>query len=89
MTMSPQPPPQPLDLTGRAKTLASRSWKVFRVNWHLGFTAFGGPPVHFRIVSTQLLEYPELDQCLANNDLTRKTRKTVQRQIRAKDKMDR
>jgi hypothetical protein len=20
-------------------------------NWHLGFTAFGGPPVHFKIVS--------------------------------------
>jgi hypothetical protein len=21
-------------------------------NWHLGFTAFGGPPVHFQIVRT-------------------------------------
>jgi hypothetical protein len=24
---------------------------VFSKNWHLGFTAFGGPPVHFQIVS--------------------------------------
>lgn len=24
---------------------------ILRVNWHLGFTAFGGPPVHFKIVS--------------------------------------
>ena len=23
---------------------------VFMANWHLGFTAFGGPPVHFQIV---------------------------------------
>jgi hypothetical protein len=26
-------------------------WKILQVNWHLGFTAFGGPPVHFKIVS--------------------------------------
>ncbi len=24
--------------------------EVFSMNWHLGFTAFGGPPVHFKIV---------------------------------------
>ena len=35
----------------RARALALRAWKVLRVNWHLGVTAFGGPPVHFRIVS--------------------------------------
>lgn len=23
---------------------------VIKVQWHLGFTAFGGPPVHFQIV---------------------------------------
>jgi hypothetical protein len=23
---------------------------VVCMNWHLGFTAFGGPPVHFQIV---------------------------------------
>lgn len=26
-------------------------WTILQVNWHLGFTAFGGPPVHFKIVS--------------------------------------
>jgi hypothetical protein len=25
--------------------------ETFRKNWYLGFTAFGGPPVHFQIVS--------------------------------------
>ncbi|KAJ5991485.1 hypothetical protein N7522_011692 [Penicillium canescens] len=24
-------------------------WKILQVNWHLGVTAFGGPPVHFKI----------------------------------------
>lgn len=23
---------------------------MVKVNWHLGVTAFGGPPVHFKIV---------------------------------------
>jgi hypothetical protein len=23
---------------------------IFTANWHLGLTAFGGPPVHFQIV---------------------------------------
>jgi hypothetical protein len=32
------------------QTLGHRASKVIRVNWHLGVTAFGGPPVHFRIV---------------------------------------
>lgn len=26
--------------------------EMLRQNWHLGFTAFGGPAVHFQIVST-------------------------------------
>ncbi|KAI1470853.1 chromate transporter-domain-containing protein [Daldinia caldariorum] len=30
-------------------TVARRAWKTLKVNWHLGFTSFGGPPVHFRI----------------------------------------
>ena len=30
-------------------------WDVVVVNWHLGFTAFGGPPVHFKIVSYSFL----------------------------------
>ncbi|KAI1805197.1 chromate transporter-domain-containing protein [Daldinia bambusicola] len=29
--------------------IARRTWKTLKVNWHLGFTSFGGPPVHFRI----------------------------------------
>ena len=40
-----------VDVSRRARALALRAWKVLRTNWHLGFTAFGGPPVHFRIVS--------------------------------------
>jgi hypothetical protein len=26
-------------------------WEVVEQGWYLGFTAFGGPPVHFKIVS--------------------------------------
>ncbi|KAJ5573155.1 hypothetical protein N7450_010139 [Penicillium hetheringtonii] len=26
-----------------------RIWDILQVNWHIGFTAFGGPPVHFKI----------------------------------------
>ncbi|RKL35215.1 hypothetical protein BFJ70_g8072 [Fusarium oxysporum] len=28
---------------------ADRGLQTLKVNWHLGFTAFGGPPVHFKI----------------------------------------
>ncbi|SCV50018.1 related to chromate transport protein [Fusarium fujikuroi] len=28
---------------------ADRALQTLKVNWHLGFTAFGGPPVHFKI----------------------------------------
>ena len=31
--------------------LAERFWNIIRENWYLGFTSFGGPPVHFKIVS--------------------------------------
>jgi hypothetical protein len=27
-----------------------KAWDVVAQNWYLGFTAFGGPPVHFKIV---------------------------------------
>lgn len=32
--------------------LSLRAVDVLKVNWHLGVTAFGGPPVHFKIVTT-------------------------------------
>jgi chromate transport protein ChrA len=28
---------------------ADDSLQTLKVNWHLGFTSFGGPPVHFKI----------------------------------------
>ena len=31
--------------------LGNRFWNTIRENWYLGFTSFGGPPVHFKIVS--------------------------------------
>jgi hypothetical protein len=27
-----------------------RLWNTVRHTWYLGFTSFGGPPVHFKIV---------------------------------------
>jgi hypothetical protein len=33
----------PVDLSGRF-------WNTIRENYYLGFTSFGGPPVHFKIV---------------------------------------
>jgi hypothetical protein len=27
-----------------------RLWNTFSETWYLGFTSFGGPPVHFKIV---------------------------------------
>ncbi|KAL2162942.1 hypothetical protein VTH06DRAFT_6778 [Thermothelomyces fergusii] len=39
----------------RLKTMGRRAWKVVRTNWHLGVTAFGGPPVHFRIFNEKFV----------------------------------
>jgi hypothetical protein len=33
-----------------AAAIWERTKEVFSKNWHLGITAFGGPPVHFQIV---------------------------------------
>ncbi|KAK4073052.1 hypothetical protein Purlil1_13179 [Purpureocillium lilacinum] len=33
----------------KARKIADRAWATLQVNWHLGLTAFGGPPVHFKI----------------------------------------
>lgn len=32
--------------------LGPQFWNTIRENWYLGFTSFGGPPVHFKIVCT-------------------------------------
>ncbi|KAJ6261003.1 hypothetical protein Dda_3668 [Drechslerella dactyloides] len=39
------------------KLKISERWREFIVgNWHLGFTAFGGPPVHFQIFHTRFVD---------------------------------
>ena len=37
------------DLSG--SKLARKLENTVKENWYLGFTSFGGPPVHFKIVS--------------------------------------
>ncbi|KAK0391624.1 hypothetical protein NLU13_1124 [Sarocladium strictum] len=37
-------------LEGRFSKIGPRLAETVRHNWHLGFTAFGGPPVHFKIL---------------------------------------
>lgn len=39
-------------LAAMLDNLGGRLWTTVRENWYLGFTSFGGPPVHFKIVST-------------------------------------
>ncbi|KAJ3511909.1 hypothetical protein NMY22_g15495 [Coprinellus aureogranulatus] len=36
--------------------LPTRLWDVFSRTWDLGFTAFGGPPVHFQIFHHRFVE---------------------------------
>jgi hypothetical protein len=40
----------------RNKSLSSRLSDVFLRTWHLGFTSFGGPPVHFQIFHEKFVE---------------------------------
>ncbi|KAF3230904.1 hypothetical protein TWF191_008746 [Orbilia oligospora] len=41
----------------RVQLNISEKWRDFVVaNWHLGFTAFGGPPVHFQIFHTRFVD---------------------------------
>lgn len=35
--------------------LGKQLWEVVEQGWYLGFTSFGGPPVHFKIVRTFVL----------------------------------
>ena len=39
------------------KKLRDQAHDVVLANWHLGFTAFGGPPVHFQIVCDYVDSY--------------------------------
>ncbi|KAH6850503.1 chromate transporter-domain-containing protein [Chaetomium sp. MPI-CAGE-AT-0009] len=46
-------------LPRHVRSLGRRAWKVVQVNWHLGVTAFGGPPVHFRIFNEKFVQKTE------------------------------
>ena len=41
---------------GSDRNLSQRLWNTVRETWYLGFTSFGGPPVHFKIISLLALE---------------------------------
>jgi hypothetical protein len=41
---------------GERKSLGSRLAEVFLRTWYLGFTSFGGPPVHFQIFHQKFVE---------------------------------
>ena len=54
-------------------TLWSRYKDTIAANWHLGFTAFGGAPVQFQIVSISLGKEDENSKAvLTVNQLHRK-----------------
>ena len=42
--------------TNSENALSSRLMDVFLRTWDLGFTAFGGPPVHFQILHGRFVE---------------------------------
>ena len=44
------------DSVGNHNSLPSRLTDVFLRTWDLGFTAFGGPPVHFQILYQRFVE---------------------------------
>lgn len=39
---------------GGDRSLGRRLWNTGTETWYLGFNSFGGPPVHFKIVSLAL-----------------------------------
>lgn len=45
-----------LDSAELNKSLPKRLLEVFFHTWDLGFTAFGGPPVHFQILYSRFVE---------------------------------
>ncbi|KAL2258890.1 hypothetical protein VTK26DRAFT_7623 [Humicola hyalothermophila] len=52
----PEPELELDKLSARIRALGQNVWKVFRANWHLGVTGFGGPPVHFKIFHKKFVE---------------------------------
>ncbi|KAK6497158.1 hypothetical protein TWF506_004633 [Arthrobotrys conoides] len=51
------PSREPTRSRGRVHLNISEKWRDLVVaNWHLGFTAFGGPPVHFQIFHTKFVD---------------------------------
>jgi len=66
--------------------LGLRFWNTIRQNYILGFTSFGGPPVHFKIVSLQLhvrFRFTMAEQSLTDWSVT------VSRQVCKEASMDR
>lgn len=47
---------RPRTATSPGPALSSRVLDVVRKTWDLGFTAFGGPPVHFQILHARFVE---------------------------------
>jgi hypothetical protein len=43
-------------LQPNTEKLPGRLFEVFAKTWDLGFTAFGGPPVHFQILHRRFVE---------------------------------
>ncbi|KAF3902494.1 hypothetical protein ABW21_db0203512 [Orbilia brochopaga] len=51
------PPFHPRSRGLALKLRISERWReLILANWHLGFTAFGGPPVHFQIFHTKFVD---------------------------------
>ncbi|EXK23409.1 hypothetical protein FOMG_19812, partial [Fusarium oxysporum f. sp. melonis 26406] len=40
----------------RPVNLKAKFWNTISTNYHLGFTSFGGPPVHFRIFRDKFVD---------------------------------
>src|SRR4051794_24634164 len=52
-------PPRSSRANTNTESLQSRLWDVFVRMWDLGFTSFGGPPVHFQILHRRFVEGKE------------------------------
>lgn len=51
-----QSPSNSAPLQGNHNSLPNRLADVFLRSWDLGFTAFGGPPVHFQILHQKFVD---------------------------------